>query len=270
MINMLNPLKFAAGLFRPAAVCCAAVATVLGVSSCQKKADYGMEYSHMLPAEERQVWAVAPALNLSGQPSVDALLQADLLFAEMQNIRGLRAIPVNRVAQVYAALGITQVESADMASRICEMLGCDALVVPTVTLFDPYDPPKMGAALQVFVRNGVSLRPGEVFDANQVQVWQRSGRDPGGLAMAEAPTDAGAFLQEAAVFDASHGSTRRSALYYATGRSDPKGAASSDEVFLSMDRYAGFVYHELLGDVMYHIDQQNRQIARQRRELASR
>ena len=261
-----TPTRFA----RPrwlAAICCSVLAASPWLGACEKQIDYGTEFTHALPSETQQVWAVAPALNLSGQPGVDPLLQADILFAELQTVRGLRAIPVNRVAQVYAALGINQIESAETASRVCDMLGCDALIVPTVTLYDPYDPPKMGAAIQVFVRNGVSLTPGEVFDANLVQNWQRSGRDPGVMAMQE-ETSGGAFLQEAAMFDASHGTTRRSALYYADGRSDPHGAAASDEIFISMDRYSGFVYHELLGDVMHAIQEQNRYLAEQRRAMA--
>lgn len=249
--------RIAAATALVAASCCACLASV----ACEKPAGYGIETTHALPSSQQQVWAVAPAINLSGQQGVDSLLQADLLFTELQTVRGLRAIPVNRVAQVYAALGIRQIESGETAAQVCALLGADALVVPTVTLYDPYDPPKMGAAVQIFTAAGVTLQPGQMLDARTVQQWQRSGTEPGGLAM-NRPTWNGELLQEAGLFDAAHGTTRMSALYYVDGRTDPHGAARDDSVFLDMDRYARFVYHELLGDVMFTLRQQQRDNAR--------
>src|ERR1700690_3306682 len=94
---------------------------------------YGQEHRLALPGPQAQVWAVAPAINLSGHREVDAILQADLLFDELQQVRGVTAVPVNRVAQVYAGLNITQVESARQAALVCDLLHADALIVPTVT-----------------------------------------------------------------------------------------------------------------------------------------
>ena len=69
-------------------------------------------------------------------------------------MHGLTVVPVNRVAEVYASLRIEKVQSAEQAAIVCDLLGCDALVVPTMTAYDPYNPPKMGASLQVFRRPG--------------------------------------------------------------------------------------------------------------------
>src|SRR5438105_3225636 len=100
---------------------------------CAKTPQYGVEHTLRLPANRAQVWAVAPALNLSGQREVDPLLQADLLFEQLQQIRGLTVIPVNRVAEVYAGLRIERIQSAEQASLVCDLLGCDALIVPSIT-----------------------------------------------------------------------------------------------------------------------------------------
>ena len=118
--------------------------------------------SARLPPKRREVWAVAPAINLSGQREVDPLLQADLLYQQVQQVRGLTVVPVNRVAEVYAGLGIEQVQSAEQAALVCDLLGCDALLVPTVTAFDPYDPPKLGASLHLFAKPGNYARPANV------------------------------------------------------------------------------------------------------------
>src|SRR5256885_5949186 len=117
------------------------VALVMGAAGlcgacAQKDPEYGREFVQSLPPHRREVWAVAPAINLSGQREVDPLLQADLLYQQVQQVRGLTVVPVNRVVEVYAGLGIEQVQSAEQASLVCDLLGCDALLVPTVTAFD--------------------------------------------------------------------------------------------------------------------------------------
>jgi hypothetical protein len=209
-----------------------------------------------LPAARTQVWAVAPALNLSGQPGVDPLLQADRLFAELEAVRGIRAVPVNRVVQAYAALGLDGISSAADARAVCAQLGVDALVVPTVTLYDPYAPPTMAASIQIYPAAEGGLFSAAVPGAQETLRLTRSARSSGGTWM-PGPEQAGRlFVQEAGVFDASHGTTRAAVLHYASGRTDPNGPAGSragGDVLLVMDRYVGFVYHALLSGVMEQI-----------------
>ena len=59
--------------------------------------------SAFLPGK-RQVWAIAPVINLSGQKAVDPILQADLVYQQMQQVHGLTLVPVNRVVEVMAGL----------------------------------------------------------------------------------------------------------------------------------------------------------------------
>lgn len=204
--------------------------------------EYGTEAQVYFPAKHRQVWAVAPAVNLSGQ-EVDPLLQADDLYEQLQQIHGLTVVPVNRVMQVFAALKISKVQSADQANLVCQELGCDALVVPTITIFDPYDPPKFGAAVQVFRKGQTELPP-------NVDVRQLSrAATPPPTAPLPAPGLA-AFKQSVGVFDATNGSVRKRLTDYADGRHDPVGPLGQREYLLNMDRYCGFVYHELIVDLM--------------------
>ena len=86
-------------------------AALAAVPGCSKPPQYGVEHVLLFPGQKGQVWAVAPAVNLSGQREVDPLLQSDLLFQQLQEVRGLTVIPVNRVVEVYAALRIEQVQS---------------------------------------------------------------------------------------------------------------------------------------------------------------
>lgn len=218
---------------------------VLGLSwhaGCSSsKPEYGRETMTYAPRYGPRTIAVAPALNLSGQASPDALLQADIVYQELQKVRGVTVIPVNRVVQVYAGLGLKSVESSQQAAAVCEALGADALIVPTITAYDPYDPPKMAASIQMFTskyrdRNG------------QIDVRQLS-RAPTGGPVQSMPRNAD-FIQAAHMFDASAGSTRMQITAYAQGRNDPLGPLGEREFYLNMDRYAAFVWHELIAETL--------------------
>lgn len=248
-LHPVLPLQHSAAtsIFRLALI--VAFATVCVVGCRADEPQYGVERRLRLPGEAEQIWAVAPAVNMSGQGEVDPLLQADIVFKQLQSIRGVRAIPVNRTVEAYASLRIDRIETPEQAQLVCELLGCDGLIVPTITLFDPYSPPKLGAALQLFARDGSLIRQTGRLGMDDVQAIARAARDQMTLPPPEAI--GGEFLQEAGVFDASHGSTRDALSAYANGRSDPKGAASGMRAYLlSMDLYAGFVYHELLHNLM--------------------
>ena len=225
--------------WRIVAAMAAAVAVLAG---CQGSKPYGKEAQVYLPGDHRLVWAVAPAVNVSGQ-DVDPLLQADDLYEQLQQVHGLTVVPVNRVAQVFAALAIARVQSPEQATLVCEQLGCDALVVPTVTIYDPYDPPKFGASLQVFRKGQRSALPN--VDAYALS---RAATPPPGAPLP--PPQQAAFRQSVGMFDAANGTVRLRLTDYAKGRQDPVGPLGEREYLLNMDRYCGFVYHELIVDLI--------------------
>jgi hypothetical protein len=223
-----------------------ALVIVIAAAGCQDQPKpYGTEQPTYFPSTHRQVWAVAPAVNLSGQ-EVDPLLQADDLYEQLQQVEGLTVIPVNRVAQVFASLQIARVQSPEQAEIICEQLGCDALVVPTVTIYDPYDPPKFGGALQVF-RKG---KQGQVPNVD-VHELSRAATPPPGAPLP--PPQLAGFKQTVGMFDAANGTVRKRLNTYAAGRNDPNGPLGQREYLLNMDRYCGFVYHELIRDLLRSI-----------------
>ena len=213
---------------------------LLTLSACSQKPEYGYEPSLFLPGTARQTWAVAPAVNLSGITQVDPIIQADLLYGQLQQAAGLNVIPVNRVVEVYAALHIDQIQSEEQAAIICNMLGADAICVPTITAYDPYDPPKMGASLHLFRKTNVL----------------NAGVDPRELVRQASPKpnqptpQRSNFLQVVGMFDAANGSTRAAALLYAQGRNDPAGPYGAKGYLIEMDRYCGFVYHSLIEELL--------------------
>jgi hypothetical protein len=222
----------------------AVAAAAIGTAGCaQRPPEYGTEWGLSLPSGRREIWAVAPAINLSGQREVDPILQADLVYAQVQQVRGLTVVPVNRVVEVYAALRIEQVQSAEQAALVCDLLGCDGLLVPTVTAYDPYNPPKLGASLHLFRKPGSYARPANVDPRDLVR---RSSPPP----EQSVPNRQADSAQAVGMYDAANGSVRQALIAYARGRHDPLGPMGAGEYLASMDRFSGFVYHELADDLL--------------------
>jgi len=219
---------------------CVIALVIAAIAGCESPPPpYGREAEISIAGKRKVVWAVAPAVNLSGQGGVDPLLQADILYSQLQQVHGVTAIPVNRVCEVYSSLHLEKVQSAEQAAMVCDLLGCDALLVPTVTLYDPYNPPKFGAALQLFQKS-----PG--FDRTQVPDPRQLQRQAAGDAEALPPPTYGGFKQAVAVFDAANGSTRDELSFYASGRNDPAGPLGAKSYLVDMDRYCGFAYFSLI------------------------
>jgi hypothetical protein len=215
---------------------------LLTLPACTPKPDYGSEPQLFLPGPARQTWAVAPAVNLSGVTQVDPIIQADLIYAQLQQTAGLNVLPVNRVVEVFAALKIEQVQSEEQAAIICDVLGCDALLVPTITAYDPYDPPRMGASLHLFRKGSAATRTAGVDPRELVR---RASPKPNETTPARSN-----FVQVVGMFDAANGSTRSQALLYAQGRNDPSGPYGPRGYLIEMDRYCGFVYHSLIQELL--------------------
>lgn len=94
--------------------------------------------------------AVAPVLNFSGTQDLDTLKVTDILFGELQQVDGLAVIPVNRVLAQMAQDGIDVIESPQQALELAERLGVQAIIVTAITEYDPYFPPKVGLAMQLY------------------------------------------------------------------------------------------------------------------------
>ncbi|HWB53717.1 MAG TPA: hypothetical protein VG722_05970 [Tepidisphaeraceae bacterium] len=214
-----------------------ALVLVAGCATPKKPQPYGHEAPLYLPGDHPRVWGIAPAINLSGQNGVDSLIQADLLYQQLQPVQGVTIVPVDRVVAVYQALQISHVQSEAQANAVCKALGLDGLLVPTVTAYDPYNPPKFGAALQLFEAGQTTQMP----EVNVQKLAQEAAPAPG----SNEPVHVH-FLQVVGMYDASNGSVRNDLKAYAAGRYDPESPLGIGEYYENMNRYCGFVYHDLL------------------------
>ncbi|MEX1016331.1 MAG: hypothetical protein WDZ31_06260 [Phycisphaeraceae bacterium] len=102
------------------------------------------------PYEQRQVWAVAPLMNESGSRHADGVRLADHLARQLETATPLSVIAVNRVLDAMDGLEMGAVTSPAEAELLRRTLGVDALVVGTITAYEPYDPPKLGLAIELY------------------------------------------------------------------------------------------------------------------------
>mgnify|MGYP005842722195 CR=1 FL=1 len=102
------------------------------------------------PYGERRVWAIAPLRNESGSLAADGVLMADHLARQLENAGNLDVMPVNRTLAAMQAAGLSAIESPQQAAQIRSLLNADAILVGSITAYDPYDPPKLGLAVELY------------------------------------------------------------------------------------------------------------------------
>ncbi len=194
------------------------------------------------PYDNVQLWAVAPFANESGVSIVDTNRMADLFVQQLQQVRGINTIPVNRVLSAMRQLKMPSVASPADAMRLIDVLEVDAMVVGTVTAYDPYPPQTLGAAIQLYTMRSRDrnrgLNPRDLTRAPTVKVAPGALGPPGPVA------------QAAGVFDASNHQTLAWLQHYAQGRTEPDGPFGRDIYLVSSELYTQFVSYRLIHDLL--------------------
>ena len=228
------------------------------------------------PYPERRIVAVAPLRNESGSLAADAVRLADHLTRALEEVLGLDAVPVNRVLSAMDALGLGGVATPEDAHLLREALGADAIVVGTVTAYDPYDPPTLGLTLELFGGEGGGEGGwgGDAGATLDVRALSGSGTDVSPVDSADPDEKSQTpvplpLSRVSAVLDASDGRVRAAVKRYAStrGPDDPETrrggpfsslpgyAGGEDDASwrryrLSMDLYSEFAAHEMVRRLM--------------------
>ncbi len=189
----------------------------------------------LTPYDTPQLWAVAPLANESGTTAVDRMAITDLLSEQCQQVDGVDTVPVNRVLLAMQRLGIQAVTTPQDARNLIVVLGVDGLVVGTITAWDPYQPPKLGLAIQLFTAD--TIPAGDDFDPD------RARRATGETTSTGTATP---IAQSAGIWDASNHRTLASLQSFARGRTRIDSAYGPDLYLVDMDLYTQFVAHRLV------------------------
>jgi len=216
--------------------------TACWLTACTTKETLTPPHSLRSPYDRSVLWAVAPFTNESGVSTVDGARVADLFAEQTEQVNGIDAVPVNRVIMAMRRLGMQSVSTAAEARTLMNMLGVDGLIVGTVTSYDPYPPPKIGAAIQLFS----GPRPGVVSNLDPVEVT-RSRTEVVAMSQMNNTQTAG---QASGVFDSQDQQVLLWLDDYAAGRTEPASAYGNRIYLVNMELYTQFVAYRLLHDLL--------------------
>ncbi len=207
------------------------------------------------PYAARQRWAVVPPRNESGSLHADSLLIADKLAQRLENAWRIDVLPVNRTLAAMESLGLAELRNAGDAQHLLRTLGADALVVGSITAWDPYDPPKVGLLLELYTQQ---RRDGQAVDLRQL-----TRAATGGEVTISNPHEQRPVSMVSGFLDAADPVVNRKLREYAAARGaeqddKPQWRDSAERNGLlkpeygdwrlyriSMDLYAEFVCHEM-------------------------
>ncbi len=209
---------------------------LLGCVKGDRKVELPDRYDSPYPAPK--LWAVAPLINHSGTLLMDPARLADKLTQQCQQIDGIETIPVNRVLEVMAENDFTAITGVADAMTLIEALNVDGLIVGSVTAWDPYEPPKIGMAIQLYARRNPN--GGTRLDPRQLSA---AATDPSAYSVTRYRQPVN---HAAAYLDAGHGDILSRLQRYAKGRSGEDSPAGWRRYLLSMDLYSEFASHELM------------------------
>ncbi len=241
---MTSAQLFSSGTGRFLARMCSTLVVLgaLGASGCFLRPQLQKPIRLSSAHDGVQLWAVVPFANESGVSTVNTYRVADLFTQELQQVHGINTVPVNRVVAAMRASNIPSVATPAEAMQLIRTLEVDAIVVGTISAWDPYPPPTLGMAVQVFGaaagNRGRDIDPRDLVRASHADV-----------AIGElGPT--GARAQAAGVFDSRNHQTLAWLQQYATGRTEPDGAYGTEIYLMDMQLYTQFVSFRLTHDLL--------------------
>ncbi len=126
----------------------ALIATPLMAGGCYEKRIPKTTLTN--PYGRQMTIAIAPVLNYSGNPDLDPVKVTDILYSEMQQVDGFSVVPVNRMLAQMVRDNIVMIETPQQALKLASALGADAIVVAAITEYNPFYPPIVGIAAQIY------------------------------------------------------------------------------------------------------------------------
>ncbi|MFG0293214.1 MAG: hypothetical protein ACF8MJ_08675 [Phycisphaerales bacterium JB050] len=224
----------------------ASLALVVGCSSKPRYPNDPVMLSAPYGNEREIVWAGAPFRTESGVSFVDELRLSDAMVSQIVQARGVTALPLNRSLEAMRSMNLPAITTQAQALQLARQLNADAVLVGTITAWDPYDPPTLGLNLVLFARSEtMQLLNQEEFNPRQLQTA------PSDTAFrAEANTPGQSINQITAMYDAANGLVRQNLQDYAHARHDPESAMGWQQYTQSMARFEEFACFQALSELL--------------------
>ena len=221
------------GLPRAGAVVAVCLCSCLGLMSCTATQSRSPSPPVSSVAPYAALLAVAPFTNESGVPIAqeDVFRVSDGVVSSVNEVKGWSAVPLNRTIQAMEQQGITSIPDLKTAARLVNAMGVDAIVLGTITAWDPYDPPRFGANVILLANDGID-RQNVDPRALTGQTGDEASPEPIARQMAQVVGD----------YDAAQHATLLRLKAYAAGRFDLEGGFDPPERYYLMvfRRYVEF------------------------------
>jgi hypothetical protein len=194
---------------------------------------------------------VAPAINYSGSRDFDPLVVSDTLFAELQQVQNLNVLPLNKTLLAMQRLGIRAIDDVATAQKLAQYLNADALVIPAVTAYDPYNPPTVGMVLQLYTpASSTAASVSTTHKPDTVRTNPDRVVFAADVPAAATPAPAQPVSQVAAVFNATNQSVLKELQVFAAGRTQYDSALTYQRFLMDSDLYMRFVCHAMVRRLM--------------------
>jgi hypothetical protein len=191
------------------------------------------------------LWAVAPLRNESGTSIAESMALADELVARIQEVRGLAAVPMNRVIGAMRATGLREINTPADARLLAQTLGVDGVIVGSITSWDPYDPPRIGLTLGLFGSGATPNAPQESTGSVDTRDLQRSSTEHALSRFDDRPLSV-----IVSHYDARNHEVLMSVQRYAAGRTDFRAPLGWRSYLANMDQYSQFVAFHALNQLL--------------------
>jgi len=220
-------------------------------SGCGTMSSWRGAESPEIPAAyaERRVLAVAPFRNESGTVAADGVRMAEHLAAQLESAPNVDVLPVSRSLAAMDALALADVRTLEQAMALLGVLEADGLVVGTISSYDPYDPPRLGVAAELFVNRRLLDRtpPADVREMVRRAVPTQTSDRPGLPATSRAGQPVSGVSGH---FLGSDPDVRAALERYAARRDRDRRDTAWRSYLLSMDLFSEFVNFELARRLM--------------------
>lgn len=192
------------------------------------------------------ILAVAPLRNESGTTAIDPLTLGDKVVAALEEVRGVRCLPLNRTLETMRALKMQGVAAQGDVAALASAMGVDGVVIGSITAYDPYTP-TIGLSLVLWARPGSPIEGGQAVGGLDAHALQSAVSEP---APSRARKANGAVASASEHLDGKNHQVLMDVRSYAFGRHNPKDAMNWRRYVSSMPLYeefaAGFVVSRLM------------------------
>lgn len=190
--------------------------------------------------------AVGPAMNLSGSTDFDPVTVGDIMASELTRVHGIRVVGVNRVLAMMAELGLRRLRSPEDARELIDRLGVDGILVFAITEYDPYSPPVVGIAAQLYLTD----------DANGLAPFDPLSTSRSAVALAESAgqPSVGPAAEVQQVFDGADNHTAEELRSFAEARRADRSPYAWRKYLVSQHHFLRFCCSSVAQDLVCQVN----------------